>query len=101
MKMLNGTDSIIELQSRLFIGTSKENEIEFYDRMSRQYIWYEGSQFKARFVAEKGGMKLKNIFRAFDISDVHRLLRNAILHNQVVVGYTSFDEGLITQLSIV
>ena len=100
MKKLNGTEFVIELQSRLFIGTSKENEIEFYDRMSRQYIWYEGSQLKVRFVAEKSGMKLKNIFRAFGISDVHSLLRKANLRHKVVVGYTSSDEGLIKQFSI-
>ena len=46
-------------------------------------------------MAEKDGLKSKNIFRAFGISDVHHLLRRARLHHQVVVGYTSFDEGLI------
>ena len=61
--------------------------------MNRQYIWYEGSRVKVRFVGEKSGLKLKNIFLAFDVSNIHRLLRDARLRNQVVVGYTSFNEG--------
>ena len=44
-------------------------------------------------MSERNGLKLRNIFDAFAISDTHRLLDNARFHHQVVIGYTSLNEG--------
>ena len=87
--------SYSEFQSRLHIGSIEDRQIEFYGSMSRQYLWYGGSNLDARvrFVSERRGLKLKHIFNAFGIPDIHRMLRRAVFQSQVVVGYTSLNEG--------
>ena len=64
--------------------------------MSREYLGYGGEpNYDAwvRFVSERIGLKLKNIFHAFNVPDIHRLLRDARFKGQVIVGYTSLNEG--------
>ena len=87
---------ILEFQSRLRIGIVKNKQIDFYAKMSRQYLWYvRAPDFypRVRFVSERNGLKLKHIFNAFNIPDMNRMLRNARFNRQLVVGYTSLDEG--------
>ena len=87
---------ISEFQSRLHIGTVHEKQIEFYAKMSRQYLWYEGApnyEDRVRFVSERNGLKLRFIFNAFGIPDINRFLRRARFNSQIVVGYTSLNEG--------
>ena len=64
--------------------------------MSREYLWYSDKDFdpRVRFVSERNGLKLKRAFDAFDVSDAHRLLNKARFTQQVVVGYTSLNEGM-------
>ena len=46
-------------------------------------------------MSERDGLKLKNIFDAFAVSDTHRLLNRAKFNHQVVIGYTSLSEGIL------
>jgi len=84
----------VEFQSRLHIGSVQDKQVEFFGSRSREYLWYSDQDFdpRVRFVSERDGLKLKNIFDAFAVSDTHRLLNRAKFNHQVVIGYTSLSE---------
>ena len=60
-------------------------------------MWYsdEDRYTRVRFVAERVGLKLKNIYAAFGVPDNNKFLKKARFKHQVVVGYTSLDEGSV------
>ena len=60
-------------------------------------MWYSDKDryTRVRFVAERVALKLKKIYAAFGVPDNNRLLKKARFQHQVVVGYTSLDEGSV------
>ena len=91
---------ISEFQSPLYIGSVAGQEVKFLGKANRQYIWYSDSSVKpkdyvpkVRFVGEKDKLKLKNLLAAFGLQDTFKFLKNSMFANQVVVAYTSLNEG--------
>ena len=96
MYIFKNVSLILEFQSRLHIGSVHEKQIEFPAKMSREYVGYQYGQHAinlVKFVGERSALQLKRIFDAFDVTDIPELLRNARFYSQLVVGYTSLDEG--------
>ena len=88
----------VEFQSRLRIGSVEENELEFSGHSARQYISVNNSDpVMVRFVGEKQKLKISNLYKAFDITDRDKFLRNAEFPGQVIVAYTSTDESMFLQ----
>ena len=83
----------LEFQSRLRIGSVEENQLEFSGHSARQYLSYSGDDVMVKFVGQKLKLMLSNLYKAFDIGDRNKFLRKAKFPGQVIVAYTSTDEG--------